>query len=220
MNKILENFIPAAHIIADTFGQDCEVVIHDLSTPQNSVVYTVNSHVTGREVGQSFDHLITHVLLSQNYTNNYSSNYYFTTGDNRLIKSSTSLICNKDGKVIGALCINFDTSKTSNAINWLMESLPNSNLLPSLNNDSNQDYIQLSSDHITEIADDLIAKIIGDKQVDEMKREDKVNIVNFMDSKGIFLIKGAIDKVADKLGISKVTVYSYLDEIKDKTKDK
>jgi predicted transcriptional regulator YheO len=39
-----------------------------------------------------------------------------------------------------------------------------------------------------------------------------------MDQKGIFLIKGAIDKVAEKLNISKVTVYSYLDEIKDKDK--
>ena len=35
-----------------------------------------------------------------------------------------------------------------------------------------------------------------------------------MDDKGVFLIKGAIDKVAERLNISKVTVYSYLDEIK------
>ena len=29
-------------------------------------------------------------------------------------------------------------------------------------------------------------------------------------------MKGAVDKVADQLGISKVTVYSYLDEVKKK----
>lgn len=39
-----------------------------------------------------------------------------------------------------------------------------------------------------------------------------------MDDKGVFLIKGAIDKVAERLNISKVTVYSYLDKIK-KTAD-
>ena len=36
----------------------------------------------------------------------------------------------------------------------------------------------------------------------------------FMDEKGIFLVKGAIDKVAARLGVSKVTIYSYLDEAK------
>jgi predicted transcriptional regulator YheO len=92
MNRLLEKFIPTAHIIADTFGKDCEVVIHDLTIPQKTVVYTVNNHVTGRQIGQSFDHLITHVLLSQNFTDDFSSNYYFYTEDNRLIKSSTSLI--------------------------------------------------------------------------------------------------------------------------------
>jgi predicted transcriptional regulator YheO len=35
-----------------------------------------------------------------------------------------------------------------------------------------------------------------------------------MDKKGVFLIKGAVEKVAEKLNISKVTVYSYLDAIK------
>ena len=37
-----------------------------------------------------------------------------------------------------------------------------------------------------------------------------------MEQKGIFLVKGAIDKVALRMGISKVTVYSYLDEIRNR----
>lgn len=37
-----------------------------------------------------------------------------------------------------------------------------------------------------------------------------------MDQRGVFLVKGAIDRVAEKLGISKVTVYSYLDEVRGK----
>lgn len=36
-----------------------------------------------------------------------------------------------------------------------------------------------------------------------------------MEKKGVFLIKGSIDKVKEKMNISKVTVYSYLDEIKN-----
>ena len=38
INKKLEAFIPIANVVAKTFGKNCEVVIHDLSMPQNSVV--------------------------------------------------------------------------------------------------------------------------------------------------------------------------------------
>lgn len=42
-----------AQDIAAEFGNDCEVVIHDLKTkePEHSIIYIVNGHVTGRNVG-------------------------------------------------------------------------------------------------------------------------------------------------------------------------
>ena len=42
----------------------------------------------------------------------------------------------------------------------------------------------------------------------------RLNVIAFMDSKGLFLVKGAVDRVAEKLGISRVTVYSYLEEVR------
>ncbi|MCV6900685.1 PAS domain-containing protein, partial [Escherichia coli] len=57
IKKLLESYIPLAKSTAKMFGPNCEVVIHDLTNPQASVMFTVNNHVTGREIGQSFDHL-------------------------------------------------------------------------------------------------------------------------------------------------------------------
>ena len=91
-SKELTPYIPIAQMIAATFGTHCEVVIHDLSTPQNSVVYAVNNHVTGRQVGQAFDHLVTQVLLSKTFHGDVTANYTTTTEDGREIKSSTALI--------------------------------------------------------------------------------------------------------------------------------
>ena len=71
------------------------------------------------------------------------------------------------------------------------------------------------SAHILEIAEELIEQIIGMRDVEGMKRDDKVALIRFMDQKGLFLIKGTVEKVAKRMGISKVTVYSYLDEIKE-----
>ncbi len=214
MNSIHEQYIPVAEVIAKTFGHDCEVVLHDLTVPQSSVIYTVNNHVTGRQVGQSFNHLITEVLLSQNFTNDYSANYYFRTDDGRLIKSSTLLIRNQDKKVIGALCINVDTTKITENINWLSSLIPQNPEHPPKNNHQHESANE--TEHIQEVANDLIEKIIGDKPVEKLRRDEKVEMIRFMEQKGIFLIRGTIDSVAEKLNISKVTVYSYIEEIKGK----
>lgn len=208
INKELQKYIPIANLIAKTFGKDCEVVIHDLSIPQNSVVFTVNNHVTGRQIGQSFEHLVKQVLLSKNFDGDYTANYMTVAEDGREIKSSTALIRDSEGKIIGALCINYDLKNIHNVMEFLGEFM---------NVEQEKEKTEKDVEpfnNVMEIVDDLIDKIIDNDNVEGLKRKEKIDLIQFMDKKGIFLIKGAIDKVAEKLNISKVTVYSYLDEIK------
>jgi predicted transcriptional regulator YheO len=37
--------------LAGTFGRNCEVVLHDFSKSDQSIVKIANGHVTGRDVG-------------------------------------------------------------------------------------------------------------------------------------------------------------------------
>ncbi|KIR03728.1 hypothetical protein P261_02543 [Lachnospiraceae bacterium TWA4] len=83
MNTILKTYEPTARAIVELFGKGCEVVLHDLSKPENSVVFVVNGEVTGRKVGQSFDHLIRQVLLNTNFKDDCSVSYYFETVDGK-----------------------------------------------------------------------------------------------------------------------------------------
>jgi predicted transcriptional regulator YheO len=47
-----------------------------------------------------------------------------------------------------------------------------------------------------------------------MKKADKLAVVQELDERGVFLIRGAINGVAQALGVSRYTIYNYLDEIK------
>ena len=49
MNPILKSYFVIADTIAGTFGEQCEVVVHDLSRPESSVVHVANGAVTGRQ---------------------------------------------------------------------------------------------------------------------------------------------------------------------------
>jgi predicted transcriptional regulator YheO len=205
--KVLESFIPVAKSTAKMFGPNCEVVIHDLTNPQSSVMFTVNNNVTGRQIGQSFDHLVKTVLRSEDFKEDYLAGYTFVTEDKRTIRSSTSLIRDSNQKVIGAFCINFDV-EALNQMQQFMNTFLSSQVQE---NETNPDD---DIEHVEGIVDQLIQQIIQNSVHPVMKRHEKIELIRFMDEKGIFLMKGSVEKVASLLGISKVTVYSYLDEIK------
>lgn len=208
MNAILNSYFVVADTIAGTLGECCEVVVHDLSQPESSVVYVANGAVTGRQVGQSFDHLVKQVLLNKNFRDDRMINYRFETPEGRKIKSSSALIRDGEGEVAGMLCINFDITAAQTMQTQLNQFLSTEEDEPEAEKDVDQ--------NVMAVIDELILKIIGTVDVKNLSRKKSVEIVKFMDEKGIFLVKGAMDKVAGMMGVSKVTIYSYLDEAKGK----
>ena len=214
MNLILKAYIPIANLIVKTFGKSCEVVLHDLTQPQNSVVYAANGDVTGRKVGQSFDHLIKMVLLNKDFKDDYVVNYFFETEDGKKIKSSSALIRDEKDAVIGMLCLNYDLTLSHLLQEELQGFLGDTS---STENMKKQEEYILDQD-IMSTLDNIIEQIFKNtvKNNEKLTRKKSLEIIRFMDEKGIFLVKGSIDKVANFMGVSKVTVYSYLDTIKGK----
>lgn len=208
MEKILERYIPVADIISKTFGEDCEVVIHDLSDPQHSVVYVANNRVTGRQVGESFDLLVKTVMFSQELKDGYVANYYFPAKNGHMIRSSTLLIYSDGGDVKGAICINVDTTRIAEQVNYLQQFLPGQQ--------AEQPGGIVENDSVDRMVTNLIDRILGDIDPKATSREYRIEKIRFMDSKGIFLMKGSIDLVAEKMGVNKITIYSYLDEARGK----
>ena len=212
MNKELEKYFVMADTIQETYGSTCEVIIHDLTEPKSSVVHVANGNVTGRKVGQSFDHLVKQVLLNKDFKNDHLSNYFFKTTDEKAIKSSSALIRNQEDEVIGMLCINIDISMLQGVNTMLMDFLK---LDPENGKNSEMEEQDVPQD-VMAIIDKLILSVIGTTDTRGISRAKCVELIRFMDEKGIFLVKGAMDKVAELMGVSRVTIYSYLDEARGK----
>lgn len=198
-----------AQLLVETFGPDCEVVLHDLTTPQKSVVYVAGS-VTGRQVGQSFDHLVSQVLLSERLQEDRVANYYFEANGRR-IRSSTLLLRDDQGELVGAVCINLDTEPVRRQMEWLQTLLPQPPAPPPASVEPPR--------HVAEVVTSLIDGIIGGREPAQLRREDRLELIRFMEEKGIFLMKGSVEQVAQRLGVTKVTVYSYLDQIREAQKE-
>ena len=208
IRSVLRPYIPVAEMLAATFGADCEVVLHDLAAPERSVVYVANPSVTGRKIGDSFDQLVRQVILSGELREDYVANYYFTAKNGKRIRSSSLLIRGADGKLEGALCINLDTTRVQAQLDFLQSLLPQP--------PKSAQAQTAEAEHISVMIENLMDGIVGGADAAQLTREQRIEKVRFMEEKGLFLMKGSVERAAEKLGVNKVTIYSYLDEVRGK----
>ena len=196
--------------ISRQFGPNCEVVVHDLDSndPNSSIVAMENGHVTGRKVGDGPSHVVLEALRSgrENLTDHLS--YLTRTKDGKILKSSTIYVRDDDGEAIGIFAINYDIT--------LMLAMEE-NLKQFTATDQDQREPERISRNVGDLLDELIeqsVKIVG-KPVALMTKEDKVKAIQFLNETGAFLITKSGDKVCKFFGISKYTLYSYIDEAKE-----
>ncbi|WP_347489785.1 helix-turn-helix transcriptional regulator [Desulfoscipio sp. XC116] len=201
---IFRNAINIANAIVGTFGKYCEVVIHDLRTPESSIIYMAGN-VTNRKVGAPITNFVLENLRKYGNSCKDSIGYKSVTKDGNILKSSTIYIKNATDKIIGTVCINYDITAL---INHLEE-------ITKFDDSNDQEEInEFFATDVTEILDIIINQAIIAKGIpmEEMKKEDKIEIVGALDVKGVFLIKGAVDKLALALGVSRYTIYNYLEQ--------
>jgi uncharacterized protein YqgV (UPF0045/DUF77 family) len=51
-------------------------------------------------------------------------------------------------------------------------------------------------------------------RLSDLSREDKQRAVRILDDRGAFLLRRSVDEVADALGVSRITVYNYLNAVR------
>ena len=191
--------------IAAQFGSSCEVVVHDLSRhPDRSIVAIYNGHVTGRKVGDGASHVVMEQLRSNDQTIKDHLCYLTKTPDGKILKSSTIYIRNTRGKVIAILGINHDISRLMMVESAIGDLISTRDPQP-----SGPEKIVKINDLLEELINQSVA-LVG-KPVALMNKEDKMRAIQFLSRSGAFLVTKSGDKIAKYFGISKYTLYSYID---------
>lgn len=205
----LQFYLQLAQAIAKQFGPNCEVVVHDLESNdlESSIVAIENGHVSGRRVGDGPSHVVLEALRGDRTQLRDHLAYLTRTKDGKILKSSTIYIRDDDGAAIGIFAINYDIT--------LMLAMENA-----LKSFTAAEAPEKEPEHISRNVADLLDELIEQsvalvgKPVALMNKEDKVKAIQFLNDTGAFLITKSGDKVCKFFGISKYTLYSYIDEAK------
>lgn len=199
--KYLLDFVARlAEVLGQTLGRHCEIVVHDVEMPESSIIAISNGELTGRKLGDTLDALGLEML--RNHKASDLLNYTTKTKDGKELCCSSIFLRDETGQVFGAFCINQDISGLLKLQEWLQGRLP---AAPS-NLDERFEHT------VDEVLETMIQTAIAStgKELSDLKREDKIAVVANLESKGAFLIRYSVDRVAEFLGMTKYTIYNYL----------
>ena len=140
----------------------------------------------------------------------------------RNIRSATLFIRDANGTLEGLLTVNQcvgELVRLRNMMDMLISGEQDHNVLRKSKHGSSpkQSYEALTLS-VTEIIDRVLeeATIRFGAPPNRLTANEKISTIREMDSRGVFLAKGSVNEVADKLGSSKATIYRYLHQLETK----
>lgn len=213
MDSKLELLTQIAHGTAAHFGSACEVVIHDLRKQDidSSIVYIENGHVSNRKLGDGPSEIVLEALNRNPKNLKDRISYLTKTDDCRILKSSTIYIRGKDDSIEYIFSLNYDITgllAVDNSIRSLVTTSETSR--------EGKEPLRITH-NVNDLLDALIEQsvdLVG-KPVPLMSKDDKVAAIQYLNNAGAFLITRSGDKVSNFFGISKFTLYSYIDAGKE-----
>ncbi|EBQ7726290.1 hypothetical protein BZD79_21090 [Salmonella enterica] len=198
--------------LRSTLPLNTEAVLHDLTRPESSVINIVNGHVSGRKAGDALlsgpedDAGFLGLLnASQRVPSQVFSGYTTTTLSGTTLNSASTIYYSDDGVPLVAFCINVDMDvvlKLKRALDYLLH--PAAAEMPE----------NPLGDIPDKSLDDVISKFRptgSESKIDFRKR-----VIAEIHAQGFFKIKGSVNHVAKSLGVTRYTVYNYLDKLNDK----
>lgn len=208
--SMLQFLFRLAKALAAQFGPNCEIVIHDLKSndPDSSIVAIENGHVSGRRAGDGPSHVVLEALNSGGPPEDRLS-YLTRTADGKTLKSTTIYIRDGDRSPIGIFSINYDITLTLAMQEELRQFTATA---PVLAGGAPEPIARNVSDLLDELIEQSV-KLVG-KPAALMTKDEKVRAIGFLNDTGAFLITKSGGRVCKYFGISKYTLYSYIEESK------
>lgn len=218
-NELLKAYIPMVKFIASIMGKHCEVVLHDLTNPENSIVGIENGEISGRKVGGPITDLVLKVMQEGAYKEvDFISNYKASVKGDRTCRSSSYFIKDETGNIIGVLCVNVDITVLEDAKSYLddfiMYSFQNVGQKPS--HSHNTEVFENLHETVEDVLENMIKKVLSeyDLSPERLSIDEKLDVVRKLNEAGLFLLKGGVSELALKLKVSEATIYRYLSKVK------
>ena len=194
--------------IAKMFGPNCETIVHDMTRPGHPILAIYNGTVTGREIGSTADIFGDIGDYDETiYKNKDYTNQLVLSRDGRTLKSSTFNIVGDDFHF--ELGINMDITNMVRATQMLTE-------MSATSGDLQQTLMQDARSQLEELLRECVSAV--GKEPGLMKKTDRMRIIRMLYKRRAFTYQKSVAIVAERLNVSRYTVYKYMHELEEAEK--
>ncbi|MCP9739885.1 helix-turn-helix transcriptional regulator [Enterococcus faecalis] len=194
--------------LGNFFGSTHEIILHSLENLESSAIKVINGHFSNRKEGAPITDMALKMLSQVESEHDYAVKPYYNKNQKGVIlKSSTIPVIGENDRIIGLICINMHLEMP--LIDYLQDLLPSGQ-----QNDMSQEL--KNSEHFSDNIDELITTSLtkvkqaveSDPNVSHLNQNKEI-VIRLYDQ-GIFNLKDSVIKIADRLGISKNTIYLHI----------
>ena len=210
-------------------GPDYEVALHELKDDSNEIIAIANGELTGRHLGSPLSNKMLEYLTSHLYeTQDYVLRFESTAITGKKLCSNSLFIKGPRNELTGLLCINFDASRYEELSRRVMElcggglkrGVPSGTRLIADSNDPVETPVR--SGYPTSIAGataSIVSQVVANYpvEVDRLTQDEKMEIMDILNRKGVFLLKGSVSYVAKELHSSEASIYRYLGKLNNRS---
>jgi len=214
LNNNVKNILPVADFLGAVLGENTEIIVHDLTSYNQSIVHIINGHISNRKIGDPITDLVVEFITNESKGDKqFICNYNSKTINNKLLYSSTYFIRDEKNDIVGALCLNSDYHEFQKSLSFFTSLLPNyvddkTLALNNIKENLNSNPQELTGNKI----DEIIKQFNITPQ--RMTTIEKTEVITALNDCGIFNIRGSVPEVAEKLNMSEPSVYRYIKKIK------
>jgi len=196
--------------IVAVVGPHCEVVVHDFSNLEHSAVIVIGN-VSGRGPGAPVPD-IDFISNGLNIESPDELNYRVKIGS-RDLQSSTVWIRDNEDNPIGAICINLDFFELNQAYNILNRLTAPTRKAPQL---TIEDTWAKDMDDLIKLSVTSYLRKENIQSIDDMNLDEKILLIEMVEKRGLFKLRGAASRLAELLNVSRASIYNYRTSVKER----
>jgi predicted transcriptional regulator YheO len=223
---ILESYKITVEGLAAYYGDAFEIVLHDLTDLDHSIIKIINGFHSGRKEGGPITDFALSMLEQIRKNSEVAEknadespgkavtgpflSYVSASKYGKPVRSTTIVIFGEHKRNIGMLCINLYLDSPISSL------LQNFSLVPPADYVS-ENFINDSNELILRALEKVKVKVNADDTIPPYLKNKE--IVTLLYHQGIFKLKNAVQTVAGDLGIAKNTVYLHIGPRKKRSKE-
>lgn len=200
--------------LSDFLGSDVEIILSDATS--NKIVAVANPVSDTAKVGEAIRHIEQKFIKEKIYEKtDFISNYRALSTDNEKLRASTYFIKNEGG-LIGLLTMNLKVESFIDLRNVLDRLVNGESKYKS--KEIKDTIFESFEPSFEEMMSVTISDVIKqyDTPPDRMTVDEKMEIIEILDKRGTFLIKGSIAELAKAFKTTETTVYRYINRLSEK----